>query len=245
MKRIPFLFVAVLLLLAACTLKGTFAPTSAPTEAVTQPPATPPSAEVTQPPPAPAPSEAPAPLGPLTLTSSAFANEGDIPMRYGERSFKVELKANFSFSCDNSPESENISPALSWINVPPAAKSLALLMLDQMNYAYPEVPVTAVFTHWVIYNILPSAAGLPEGVTAESPLADGSLQGLNDFPEPYQAGYGGPCPGTDEKHLYVFTLYALDTVLDLQTGATMDEVKAAMEGYILAQAELKGYYLYH
>jgi hypothetical protein len=44
---------------------------------------------------------------------------------------------------------------------------------------------------------------------------------------------------------YVFTLYALDTVLDLQAGATMDEVKAAMEGHILAQAELKGYFLYH
>ena len=245
MKRIPFLFVAVLLLLAACTLKGTFAPTSALTEAVTQPPATPPSAEVTQPPPAHSPTEAPAPLGPLTLTSSAFANEGDIPIRHGEKSFKVELKANFFFSCDNSPESNNTSPALSWINVPPATKSLALLMWDQMNYAYPEVPATAMFTHWVIYNILPSAAGLPEGVTAESPLADGSLQGLNDFPEPYQAGYGGPCPGTDEKHLYVFTLYALDSVLDLQAGATMDEVKAAMEGHILAQAELKGYYLYH
>ena len=245
MKRIPFFFVAVLLLLAACTLKRTSAPTSAPTEAVTQPPAAPPSTEATQPPPAPTPSEAPAPLSPLTLTSSAFAYEGDIPMRYGEKSLRVEIGANTFFVCKNSPESENISPALSWTNIPPAAKSLALLMWDQMNFAYPEAPANAMFAHWVIYNIPPSTAGLPEGVGAESPLADGSLQGVNDYPEPYQAGYGGPCPGPDEKHLYIFTLYALETVLDLQAGATMDEVKAAMEGHILAQAELKGYFLYH
>jgi len=229
MKHVLFLFTVVLILLAACAPKGTSASPSAPPEATTQPPP---------------PTDTPTLLEPMTLTSAAFANEGDIPARYGQKPFSIP-HLDATFVCTVSQEGqENVSLPLIWTNVPREAKSLVLLMGDQMNYAYPEAPADAVFSHWVVYNIPPSSTGLPEGVPAElTTLADGSMQGVNNYPGAYQAGYGGPCPGPNEKHLYVFTLYALDTVLDLPPGAEMDNVKVAMEGHILAQAELKGYFL--
>jgi len=218
MKRTLFLLAAVLIPLAACSSA--------------QPPATNTST------PLPSPTATPEPLGPLTLTSTAFADEGNIAARYGQKPFSIEVAPNAFFTCENSQESQNISPALSWTNVPPGAKSLALIMGDQMNYAYPESPADAVFPHWIVYNIPPSSSGLPEG----GPVPAGSLLGVNGYPAPHDAGYGGPCPGPGEKHLYILTLYALDTLLDLPAGAEMDNVKGAMEGHILAQTQLKGYY---
>jgi len=254
MKRLSSFFVAALILLAACSLKGAPVSTPALTEAVTQPPAAPPTEAVTLPPTevvTQPPTEPPAALGSLTLTSGAFANDGDIPMRYGQAAFNVKIEGNISFVCENSPESANVSPALSWANIPREANSLVLLMWDQMNFAFPDAPVDARFPHWLVYNIPSSSMGLSEGVPIDQPvLADGSMQGLNGYPRPYHTGYGGPCPGPNEKHLYIFELYALDTVLDLQADATSDAgdewnaVQAAMEGHILAQAELKGHYLY-
>ena len=56
-----------------------------------------------------------------------------------------------------------------------------------------------------------------------------------------RVGYGGPCPpgGT---HRYFFKLYALDTVLDLEAGATKKALEEAMEGHVLAEGQLMGRY---
>jgi Raf kinase inhibitor-like YbhB/YbcL family protein len=107
--------------------------------------------------------------------------------------------------------------------------------------------------HWVIYNIPPTSTGLPEGVPAEATLPDGTRQGANDyalFAEEGQThpggapinrvGYDGPCPPS--AHRYVFTLYALDTALELLAEATKAELLAAMEWHVLGQAELTGVY---
>jgi Raf kinase inhibitor-like YbhB/YbcL family protein len=69
-------------------------------------------------------------------------------------------------------------------------------------------------------------------------LSDGSRHGKNSWG---RLDYGGPCPprGT---HRYFFKLYALDTGLDLKAGADKKQVLKAMEGHILAQAELMGVY---
>jgi len=109
------------------------------------------------------------------------------------------------------------------------------------------------FVHWVVYNIPSTSEGLPEGVPAEASLPDGTLQGTNDFAlyvgqgETFPGGapinligYDGPCPGN--QHRYVFTLYALDALLDLPAEVTMAEVLQAMEGRVLGQVELTGVY---
>jgi len=176
----------------------------------------------------------PTPLPPMALSSAVFKNGGDIPPRHAQKPFRAG-----NFACTGSPAGiENLSPALSWLYVPPKAQSLVLIMLDRFD---DSLPAGAGFVHWIVYNIPPSAKGLPEGVPQGPTLADGSIQGINNYPAPYDVGYGGPCPGP-ERHLYVFTLYALDTQLNIPAGGKLAAVRDAMKDHILAQAELRGYY---
>jgi Raf kinase inhibitor-like YbhB/YbcL family protein len=138
----------------------------------------------------------------------------------------------------------NLSPPLEWSGVPEGAQSLALLMDD------PDSQPPG-FVHWVIYNIPPTSTGLPEGVPAGPRLADGTLQGTNDYALLAQEGqthpggapinrlgYDGPCPPS--AHRYVFGLYALDAVLELAAEATKADLLAAMDGHVLGEAELSG-----
>jgi len=146
------------------------------------------------------------------LTSSAFASGEMIPPEY---------------SCDG----EDISPPLVWSDPPEDTQSFALIVDD------PDAPLGA-WVHWVLYNLPAGTRGLPQGVPPDSELPDGSRQGENNW---RRLGYDGPCP-TGGTHNYSFRLHALDTVLDLAAGATKEQLLQAMEGHILAQAELKGRY---
>jgi Raf kinase inhibitor-like YbhB/YbcL family protein len=73
------------------------------------------------------------------------------------------------------------------------------------------------------------------------PLPDGSREGLNDW---RRTGYGGPCPPIG-RHRYFFKLYALDTLLPALRGPTKAELERAMQGHVLAQAQLVGTYQKH
>jgi hypothetical protein len=79
---------------------------------------------------------------------------------------------------------------------------------------------------------------LEEGVPPEAELSDGSLHGQNGW---RRLDYGGPCPPSG-THRYFFRLYALDTPLELEAGATKQELRNAMEGHVLAVGELMGTY---
>jgi hypothetical protein len=94
------------------------------------------------------------------------------------------------------------------------------------------------WVHWVIYNIPDDARELSEGIPQDAELPDGSRQGKNSWPK---TGYGGPCPPSG-THRYFFKLYALDIVLDLESGANKKQLLRAMEGHILAETELMGKY---
>ncbi len=144
------------------------------------------------------------------ITSPAFANGAAIPSDY---------------SC----KGRDISPALTWTEPPAATKSFAIIMDD------PDAPM-GTWVHWVIFNIPASAHGMKEGVPTDSQLSDGSLQGKTSAGS---SGYHGPCPPSG-THRYFFKLYALDTMLDLPASANKKDLLAAMEGHILANAELMG-----
>lgn len=149
----------------------------------------------------------------MELTSTAFAYGEAIPVQY---------------TCDGA----NSSPPLAWRNVPAGAKSLALICDD------PDAP-GRTWVHWVIYNLSPTQSELPEGVAAQETVLDGAVQGINDFKK---IGYGGPCPPKGGPHRYFFKLYTLDTKLALGPRATKQQALQAMEGHIVAQAELMGTY---
>lgn len=131
------------------------------------------------------------------------------------------------YTCDG----EDISPSLSWTDVPENAKSFVLISDD------PDAPM-GTWVHWVIYNIPANVKELAEGISADKQLMNGALQGINDF---RKIGYGGPCPPRG-KHRYYFKLYALDTKLNLPAGASKKEVEKAIQDHILDQAKLMGIY---
>ena len=132
------------------------------------------------------------------------------------------------FTCDDA----DTSPALTWGTPPAGTQSLALIVTD------PDAP-RGSFTHWILYDVPPSTRELQEGVAKQAELPDGSRQGRNDFGN---TGYGGPCPPGGSPHRYIFSLYALDSKLNLPPGASRKQVEGAMKGHVLAQGELTGKY---
>lgn len=132
------------------------------------------------------------------------------------------------FSCDGS----DISPKLTWKNSPAGTASFVLLVND------PDAP-SGDWVHWVLYNIPANLNQLEEGIPAEKCVANGILQGRNSW---HQVRYGGPCPPSG-SHRYFFKLFALDCPLILEPGAERQEVLHAMQGHILAQAQLMGTYI--
>lgn len=152
----------------------------------------------------------------MTVTSSSFANHGEIPVRH---------------TC----QGHDASPELFWENIPENAKSLVLIV-DDPDAPDPAAP-KLTWVHWVLYNIPPAAQGLPEGV-AEADLPIGTLGGLNDW---QRTGYGGPCPPIG-KHRYFHKLYALDIMLPDLKHPTKAILEQEMQGHVIAQSELVGLY---
>ena len=150
--------------------------------------------------------------GEMELKSSAFSQGEAIPSKY---------------TCDG----EDVSPPLAWTEPPPGTKSLALISDD------PDAPV-GTWVHWVVYNLPPSTRQLPEAFPTDGQLPDGTRQGKTDFG---RTGYGGPCPPSG-THRYFFKLFSLDATLSLPPGSTAKQLENAMQGHILAEAQLMGTY---
>lgn len=127
-------------------------------------------------------------------------------------------------------EGEDISPPLIWSGLPDEAQSLVLILDDPDAPRHPWV-------HWILYNLAPDTHGLPEAVASEN-LPEGTLEGTNSW---NRRGYGGPCPPTG-RHRYFFTLYALDCLLPDLDAPVKRDLERAMQGHILAKAELMGTY---
>lgn len=111
-----------------------------------------------------------------------------------------------------------------------------VLIVDDPDAPDPAAP-KMTWVHWVLYNIPPTATGLPEGVKP-SALPQGTKEGLNDWG---RTGWGGPCPPIG-RHRYFFKLYALDTVLPDLGAVKKARLEEAMKGHIIAKAELIGTY---
>ncbi|MGD9497043.1 MAG: YbhB/YbcL family Raf kinase inhibitor-like protein [Armatimonadota bacterium] len=151
----------------------------------------------------------------MTIRSPAFADGERIPVKY-------------------TADGANISPPLRFDGVPEGSAELALVCHD------PDAPGPGGFTHWVAYGMAPGIDGLPEGVPPTATVDKPSLtQGRNSAG---RVGYRGPSPPPGRPHRYQFRLYALARKLQLDAGASKEQLEAAMAGAITEQALLTGMY---
>ena len=146
------------------------------------------------------------------IESASFGNDERIPVRH-------------------TADGANLSPPLRWSELPPRARSLALVVED------PDAPGAFPFVHWLVYGIPAELGHLDEGQSTRLP--DGLLQGTNSFGK---AGYGGPAPPRGAPHQYQFHLYALDHQLQLKPGLDKKALMATLEGHMLSEALLVGVY---
>lgn len=165
-------------------------------------------------------------IGVGLLTFSFLLTTGGTSMALEIKSEAFEHKGNISseYTCDG----VDVSPQLQWTGAPEATKSFVLIMDD------PDAPV-GTWDHWVLFNLPPKIQSLEKSIKT---LPPGTVKGKNSWG---RTGYGGPCPPSGE-HRYFFKLYALDTTLSLSAGASKKDIETAMQGHILAQAELMGLY---
>jgi Raf kinase inhibitor-like YbhB/YbcL family protein len=165
-----------------------------------------------------APAAAPAAGPPLTLTTTAFPDGGVIPDKYTQAG-------------------EQVSPALTWTNVPAGTVSFVLNMRDP-DVARNKTSEDQV--HWVVWGIPGTAKGLTEGQPKGPTLPDGSQQ-ISASGQVYR-GPGAAAAGP--RHHYTFELFALDTKIDVKATTdpweTRTAVYAAMQGHVLGKAVYVG-----
>ena len=150
----------------------------------------------------------------LTLSSDAFENGGPIPKKH---------------TCQGA----DVSVPLRWNGMPDGTQSLVLIV-DDPDAPDPKAP-KRVWVHWLLYNIPPETMRFEENIHA---LPPGTLEGVNDWK---CTGWGGPCPPIG-RHRYYFKLYALNAKLPDLKVPSKSVLLDAMDGKVLASAELMGTY---
>lgn len=149
----------------------------------------------------------------MKLTSSAFENNSPMPISF-------------------TGAGKNISPPLSWSDAPPQTASFVLIMDDDDAIEVIGKP----FDHWALYDVPGTCRSLPEGIPTIPQLPDGARQGVTTRDA---IGYMGAYPPPNKPpHHYVFTLYALDCMLNLEPGQTKATILDHMKGHTLATASL-------
>ncbi len=148
----------------------------------------------------------------MTLASPAFSDGQPIPIRF-------------------TGDGENVSPEFRWRNVPQGTKSFALICRDVEGDQYGDS-----WFNWVIFNIPAAVRALGEGRFI---FNDGTVQGTNSAG---LVGYLGPGPPRESEHHYVFRLYALDTVLTLDSKTDAERILHELREHVLGRAALTGTY---
>jgi Raf kinase inhibitor-like YbhB/YbcL family protein len=128
-------------------------------------------------------------------------------------------------------DGDDVTPPLDWHDAPEGTKTFALICDD------PDAP-GGTFVHWVVYNIPSNVTVFPEAFPSLKSLPNGTKQGTTDFGG---VGYRGPAPPSG-VHRYFFKLYALNTALELEAGATKAQLEKMMQRRIVGEAQLMGKY---
>ncbi len=161
---------------------------------------------------------APDPVADMPMQSTAFLNGEPIPQKYSQ-------------------DGENISPPLSWSDVPAEAKELVLICED------PDAPMIQPFVHWMMFGLSPSTTSLPEHVPTEETVRAGGYRAMQSMNSAKSIGYVGPKPPAGHgPHHYHFQLFALNAPSFLAGRPDRDTLAKALDGKVIAMGELIGTY---
>jgi Raf kinase inhibitor-like YbhB/YbcL family protein len=169
------------------------------------------------------------------VKSANFENNSTLPI-----SMIDNYAVNGVNSCSsNGAPGGDQAPQLTWTHTPWGTRSFVVTGFDE----------TASFTHWGMYNIAPDVRSLPANAgAAGSPYG---TQITNDFGS---VGYEGPCPPpnyTPTNHHHLFTVYALDELLELPASTDFPAAAetllhalaaAGARGHVLNSATISGFY---
>jgi Raf kinase inhibitor-like YbhB/YbcL family protein len=158
----------------------------------------------------------------FSVTSAAWPDGGEVPMKNAGRGENKSPDFEFHWTLGTNPGSP-----------PPELQTYAVILHDLEN----STNKTTVDTlHWTAFNIPGTAKGLPEGL-GKGDLPDGTRNGPGIAARGGNPGaYFGPGAGPGPIHHYVFEFYALDTKLDLPGSTTREDLMKAMDGHIIGKA---------
>ena len=160
----------------------------------------------------------------IFIVSYSLAWGGQMTFQIQSAAFINDNSIPSKYTCEGS----DISPPLSWKNEPENTKSFVLIIDD------PDAP-KGTWDHLIIFNLPVTTHDLSENISS---VPKGALYGKNSWGK---SEYNGPCPPVGE-HRYYFKLYALDTNLNLSSGASKSQIESAMQNHILAETKLIGRY---
>lgn len=157
----------------------------------------------------------------LSVTSPAWPDGDEVPMKYSGRGDNVSPAFEFHWSRGTEPAA-----------APENLQTYAVIFHDIENSTNKTTEDTL---HWTAFNIPGSAKGLPEGL-GKGDLPDGTRNGPGILARRGTPGYFGPGAGPGPNHHYVFEFYALDTKLDLPANTTREDLLKAMDGHVIGKA---------
>jgi Raf kinase inhibitor-like YbhB/YbcL family protein len=201
----------------------------------------------------------------MKLATTAFADMAPVPPRYAFG--RMDPKTHVALSDNRNPgfrwsDAPAGTKSFALLCHDPDVPSRG----DDVNQEGRVVPRSLPrvdFFHWVLIDLAPTLSEIAEGahsagVTARGkpgPAAPGGgRHGINDYTGWFAGdkdmggdyhGYDGPCPPWNDEivHRYVFTLYALAVArLDVPARFTGADARKAMQGHVLAQAQVTGRY---
>lgn len=165
----------------------------------------------------------------LALSSSLLFGQG-FTLESDTISGQLGTKQVFNgFGCTG----ENISPKLTWKNVPKGTKSFALTVYDK------DAPTGSGWWHWVVFDISKDKKELKENIGSKT--TSEFVQSVTDYGK---VGFGGACPPKGDKaHKYEFTIHALDVE---KLGLNKDTNPAVVGYYInnhtISKSTITAYY---
>ncbi len=152
--------------------------------------------------------------------------KGTLYMGYSQLEIEATFKDGDMIPIDYTGYGKDVSPEFRIKNLSDKAKCFAIILEDLSH------PIKN-FTHWIAWNIKADSV-IPENVGSMDNVMQGIAYGFHR--------YAGAKPPKSKSHIYKYTIYSLDSNLELSSNSMKKKLLKAMEGHILQKGSITGYF---